>query len=147
MPVIIVGADAGPGRLVDELAQGAAEVRVFVSDPGSGDELRSRGAKVAVGDVSDSSHVGGAALHAFSAVVLGAAARDDRERAFAGDFDALRASWAAAVREAGVTRVIWVDEEEAGPLADAAPEFVHIRPGDEDALVRAVVAANDAASI
>ena len=60
MPVIVIGADTSQGRAVIEgLVEPGREVRAFVSDPAIGAELRELGVKVALGDVSDDSHVQG----------------------------------------------------------------------------------------
>jgi uncharacterized protein YbjT (DUF2867 family) len=111
MPVIVVGADTERGRaIVGGLISPGREVRAFVSEPGAASELRRAGVKVATGDVSDESHVQGAASGCFTAVLVTEAARDERERAFASDeVDVLR-GWARAAEAAGVSRVIWVTE-------------------------------------
>jgi uncharacterized protein YbjT (DUF2867 family) len=111
MPVIVVGADTPLGAgIVRALLHRAGEVRAFVSDPDSAARLKDLGVKVAVGDVSDPSHVAGASLRAFSAVAVASAARDGRRRAFADDPDVILRSWANAFAEAGVRRVIFVDD-------------------------------------
>lgn len=117
MPVIIVGADTPVGSsIVDALLEPDREVRAFVTDVEVGARLKSAGVKVALGDVSDPSHIGGACLRCFSAVFVTEAAHDGRERAFASDRTTILAGWADAAREASVARVIWVDE--AGGLPD-----------------------------
>ena len=84
MPVIVVGADTPKGRAVIEgLVEPGREVRAFVSDPDAGAELRELGVKVALGDVSDDSHVQGACTNCFTAVLMTEAAFDGRERSFA----------------------------------------------------------------
>ncbi len=114
MPVLIVGADTELGEaVVAALLSRQGEVRAFVSDVDSGLALKERGVKVATGDVSDASHVGGAALNTFSAVLVPEAAFDGRERSFAGDPDAVFAAWAEALREAGVRRAIWIEDGRA----------------------------------
>lgn len=128
MPVIVIGADTVIGRAaVDALLPGAAELRAFVSDPDEIDGLKARGVKVAVGDVSDGSHVGGAATRAFCAVLVPAAATDRRERSFASTPEGVVAAWADGLRDAGIRRVIWVDDGRvhggADLLAGAAEEF------------------------
>ena len=123
MPVIVIGADHPLGAaVVEHLAARVGEVRAFVSDPRVGEVLRARGIKVAVGDVSDTSHVAGAALGAFAAVLVTPAAGDGRETAFA-EAAAIPAAWGRAVAEAGVTRVI-VLADEPPPLPDAIAEQV-----------------------
>lgn len=109
MPVIIVGADVPVGELIVEaVAPAAAEVRAFISDGERADEFKQRGAKVAVGDVSDHSHVEGACLHCFCAILIMEAAADSRERSFASEARAVFGGWGRAVAAAGVRRVIWV---------------------------------------
>ena len=129
MPVIVVGADTPMGeKLVDALLPGAAEVRAFVTDPDAARSLKSRGVKVAIGDVSDGSHVGGAALNAFCAVVLPAAASDERERSFADTPEDVIKGWADGLADAGTARIIWVDDgtSEAGPLRTISGEFASV---------------------
>lgn len=109
MPVIIVGADAPVGELIVEaVAPAAAEVRAFISDGERADEFKRRGAKVAVGDVSDHSHVEGACLRCFCAILVMEAASDSRERSFASEARAVFRGWGRAVAAAGVRRAIWV---------------------------------------
>ena len=84
MPVIIVGADTAVGdAIVNAVVPNAVEVRTFISDEARVDEFKRRGTKVATGDVSDASHIEGASLRCFCAVLVIDAATDDRERAFA----------------------------------------------------------------
>ena len=116
MPVIVVGADTEYGRVAAEaLTQREGEVRAFVTDPEAAPPLRRLGIKVAVGDVSDGSHIEGAALQAFSAVLVAEAGRDGRERSFAHTFEDLVSAWLAAVKGAGVQRVIWMGPDDAPP--------------------------------
>ncbi len=111
MPVIVVGADTPlGGASIDALLPGVAELRAFITDPDLIGPLRARGVKVAIGDISDGSHVGGAALNAFCAVLIAEAAHDDRERSFAPTPRAVVEAWAEGLRDAGVTRAIWVDD-------------------------------------
>ncbi|HEY6627430.1 MAG TPA: NAD(P)H-binding protein [Acidimicrobiia bacterium] len=109
MPVIVIGADTGAGLAIStELANPGREVRAFVSDPVIAGDLKRMGVKVALGDVSDDSHIEAAAMHCFTAILVTEAARDDRERSFAkSEADVLEA-WARAVSNAKVNRVIWV---------------------------------------
>jgi len=149
MPVIIVGADAPPGpQIAALLGERGGEVRAFVSEPGVAGALRSHGVKVATGDISDASHVGGAALGCHSAVLVAPAATDGREMAFAVDPAGVVAGWATAMAEAGVVRIIWVSEdEEPGSLRAAAPQFAAVDTrGRSGAEVAADVAAADDAA-
>jgi nucleoside-diphosphate-sugar epimerase len=128
MPVIVVGADSTHGPpVVQALLPREGEVRVFVTDPAAAREFRTQGAKVAIGDVSDGSHVGGAALNAFCAVVLADAATDDRIRSFATTPESVLDAWAEGIRDASVHRVIFVPgigvEGPTQALAASAPEF------------------------
>ena len=74
MPVLVIGADTDLGHaIVPALRPASGEVRLFASDAAA--VARYRGvAKVAVGDISDGTHVGGAATGAFCAIVIAAAA-------------------------------------------------------------------------
>ena len=109
MPVIVVGADTEIGdRVIDRLLKPPREVRAFVTDPDSAIRLKERGVKVALGDLSDESHVEGASLRCFSAILIAEAAEDDRERSFAATPMEVMTGWARAVERSGVKRVIWV---------------------------------------
>ena len=109
MPVIVVGADTPlGGQVLSALASRDGEVRAFVTNGADATDLRQAGVRVAVGDVSDASHVAGAALDCFTAVLLTDAAFDDRERSFAPDGAAVLAAWDTALVEARVRRAIWV---------------------------------------
>lgn len=112
MPVIVIGADTPMGGAVlNELLPRDSEVRAFVTAPEAVAGLRARGVKVACGDISDASHVGGAALNCFCAVLIQEAAVDDRERSFADDPPAVLEAWIEGLNDAGVTRtiVVWHD--------------------------------------
>lgn len=123
MPVIVIGADTTLGpAIIEALLPRAGELRAFVTDVTTALRLKDLGVKVAVGDVSDASHVGGAALNTFCAVVLPEAAYDDRERAFASSATDVIAGWAEGLRDAGVTRAIYVAQ-----------------PSGDDSAIRAVV--------
>ncbi|MGI9647265.1 MAG: NAD(P)H-binding protein [Acidimicrobiia bacterium] len=133
MPVIVIGADTLIGRAVAEkLAAGSGEVRAFITDPDSATELRDLGIKVAVGDVSDSSHVSGAAHQAYSAVVIAEAGRDARERSFAKTFEAVADVWATGLKEAGVQRIIWIDPEQQPPASIEAAAAETVSISDQD---------------
>lgn len=111
MPVIVVGADTAVGREIIEQVNGPErEVRAFVSDPSHGGRLKEQGVKVALGDVSDSSHLAGACLRCHTVVLVCEAAHDGREISFASDPQEVFTGWAQAVAEAGVRRVIWVTD-------------------------------------
>lgn len=128
MPVIVVGADTPLGRAtMDALLPRDGEVRAFVSSPEAAVELRDRGVKVALGDVSDGSHVGGAALNAFCAVMIEQAATDEREKSFADSPAAVVAAWIEGLKDAGVTRAIFVGSH---PVDDPAvtAEFAAVDP-------------------
>lgn len=145
MPVIVVGADTRAGQAILEgLHHPAREVRAFVTDEAVGAELKERGFKVALGDVSDDSHVEAAALHCFCAVLITEAARDGRDRAFAGSPRQVLEGWARAVAGSKVSRVIWVSEEVPPPIRIG--EVASVDPADPD-LVEKVVALDSAQSI
>jgi len=142
MPVIVVGADTARGRAVTEgLMEPGREVRAFVSDAGVAAELKELGVKVAVGDVSDDSHVQGCCTNCFTAVLVTEAASDGRERAFASSEGQILRGWAEAVAAAAVTRVIWVHDGETPPVR--ATEVRTVSPG-HPRLVDEVVALDDA---
>ncbi|MFP5331255.1 MAG: NmrA family NAD(P)-binding protein [Acidimicrobiia bacterium] len=144
MPVIVVGADTAVGReIIDALIEPDREVRAFVSDLDAAEQLKRQGVKVALGDVSDPSHVMGACLNAFSAVLVTEAASDDRERAFARTPDRVIQGWVEAVTEAAVTRVIWVGE---GSRPTPGIESATVALAETDVAAR-VVALDDAAEI
>jgi uncharacterized protein YbjT (DUF2867 family) len=109
MPVIVIGADTPLGvATMDALLPRPGEVRAFVTSPDAATDLRSRGVKVALGDISDGSHVSGAALNAYCAVLIAAAAGDDRDRAFADTPHAVISAWVDGLNDAAVTRAIFV---------------------------------------
>ena len=145
MPMIVVGADTPAGEnILGRFHRPEREIRVFVTDEARGQELRARGFKVANGDVSDESHVEAASLRCFSAVLIAEAARDDRERSFASTPKDVLESWARAVANSEVSRVIWV-------TADSHPEtrareVVSVDPG-RPGFVDTVLALDDAHSI
>ena len=130
MPVIVIGADTPLGEeITRSMLPRDGEVRAFVTDPASAAALKRLGVKVATGDVSDGSHIGGAALNCFCAVLVAAAASDERERAFATTPAEVVSAWAEGVADAGVTRVIWVGEEAAPAVIRALPvELAAVSP-------------------
>lgn len=131
MPVIVVGADTPEGALIIErLYSPDREVRVFVTDQETGAGLKERGFKVAIGDVSDESHVEAAATRCFSAVLVCSAANDDRPRSFARDADQVLRGWANAVTNSKVRRVIWVAEQ--NPPKVGVSEVAQVDPADPD---------------
>ena len=109
MPVIVVGADTPVGgAIVDALLPNAVEVRAFISDESRVTEFKTRGTKVAVGDVSDSSHVEGAATRCFCAVLVVGAATDGRTLSFSTQIETTLGGWATALQNSKVKRAIWV---------------------------------------
>jgi uncharacterized protein YbjT (DUF2867 family) len=83
MPMIVVGADTDVGMaIVTAAGARGGEIRAFVSDEAIAAELRGRAVKVALGDLSDASHVGAAAIGCFSAVLIAGAVGDGRSLAF-----------------------------------------------------------------
>ena len=131
MPVIVVGADTPEGAaIIDRLYAPHREVRVFVTDESKGLELKERGFKVAIGDVSDESHVEAAATRCFSAVLVGAAASDDRLRSFAADREQVLRGWAKAVTNSKVRRVIWITADQQPEVG--VPEVARVAPDDPD---------------
>ena len=115
---MVVGADTPVGEvIIGQLVDPDREVRAFVSDPSCGVRLKEAGVKVAMGDVSDTSHVSSACLRCHTAVLVCEAARDGREISFAAHARELFFQWAQAVSEAGVRRVIWVTDQPV-PSAD-----------------------------
>lgn len=144
MPVIVVGADTSIGwAVIAAMASPDREVRAFVSDPTTLEPLRELGVKVAVGDVSDGSHIEAAASGCFTAVLVSAAAGDGRELAFAGSAEEVLETWGQAIR--GVQRAIWIDSW----ARETTPECTSVDPkGMSHEDVAAIVAGlDDAASI
>ncbi len=130
MPVIVIGADTEFGQAVAEaLSRRRGEVRAFITNPASADSLRRLGIKVAIGDVSDGSHIEGAAHDAFSAVLVAEAALDNRERSFAASYDAVLGAWRSALAEAGVKRVIWIGADGIPPILASGVESASIDTG------------------
>lgn len=124
MPVIVVGADTPLGEaIMDALLPREGEVRAFVTSPAAAANLKGRGVKVAIGDVSDGSHVGGAALNAFCAILVGTAATDDRERSFAADADEVLDAWIEGLNDAAVSRAIFVGSAPGQALGGLDAEY------------------------
>jgi putative NADH-flavin reductase len=151
MPTIVIGADTPLGLSITRaLIRASPEVRCFVSDAEAGTALKAEGVKVAVGDVSDRSHVGAAALTAYCAVLVGEAAVDARERSFAESPSAVLVAWAAALHEAAITRALWVGArlEEPDVLRAGVAEFLEISTQglSTSEVVAAVVVADSALS-
>lgn len=147
MPVIVVGADTPLGlSIVSALIEPDREVRAFVTDPEASSSLKTQGVKVALGDVSDPSHVGGACLNCFSAVLVTEAASDGRERAFARDRRTVLEGWTEAAREADVTRVIWVDSAGGLPPTGIAETAV-VDPAAVGDVAAEVVRLDDVATL
>jgi len=145
MPVIIVGADTEVGEAIAKrMYDPRREIRVFVSDIDRGLEMKGAGFKVAVGDVSDESHVEAAATRCFSAVLIAEASTDDRERSFASGADQVLAGWAGAVARSAVKRVIWVTD---GPHPETAVEEVAVVDPSEPDVPGLVFRLDEAASL
>lgn len=146
MPVIVVGADTPVGEaIMGRLIDPDREVRAFVSDPSCGARLKESRVKVALGDVSDGSHVSSACLRCHTAVLVCEAGRDGREISFAADTGELFAQWAQAVSEAGVRRVIWVTDH---PVPEAqVPEQATVDSGLSHQEIATRVADLDDASV
>ena len=136
MPVVVIGADTELGNaIIPALGPVASELRLFVSDGNAAAMYRSQ-FKVAVGDISDGTHVGGAAIGAFCAIVIAAAAHDDRERHFAANVMELFAQWADGLADAGIQRVIVVGDADElpnpDPLQEVVDDYHHIAPSGRD---------------
>jgi len=145
MPVIVVGADTTDGQaIVEALIDPGREVRAFVTDVEVAGELRKTGVKVALGDVSDDSHIEGAVMNCFTAVLLTEAARDDRERSFGSTEQQVLEGWARAVTASGVSRVIWVHDGEVPPTG--VKEAVQVSPA-HPTLVDQVVTLDNARTL
>ena len=107
---MVVGADHPLGETIARrLAGPDREVRAFISSASSHGPLRSVGIKVAIGDLSDESHVEAAATSCFTVVFVESALEDGRELAFA-EPEAAARGWTTAAKSAGVKRVIWVGD-------------------------------------
>ena len=135
MPVIVIGADTPVGNaVVSALKPKSGEIRVFVSDPDAAARYRTI-AKVAIGDLSDGSHVGGAAIGAFCAIAIAEAAHASRERYFADTPEAIFDQWADGLADAGVGRIIFIgatrDTAAATTLRSAAAEFMFVETTDK----------------
>ena len=147
MPVIVVGADTAAGsEIIEQVSGPEREVRAFVSDPSHGGRLKEQGVKVALGDVSDTSHLAGACLRCHTVVLVCEAAYDGREISFASDPQEVFKGWAQAAAEARVRRVIWVTDQ---PVPQAAvPETATVdRSLPIQAIGRQVAELDDALSL
>jgi hypothetical protein len=138
---MVIGADTENGRaLIDGLVAPGREVRAFVSTPSDVAGLRAKGVKVALGDVSDESHVQGSLTNCFTAVLVTEAATDGRERSFATSEEQVLRGWAAAAAASGVSRVIWIHDGDAPAVGTA--ETRSVSP-ESPRLVEEVVALDD----
>ncbi len=147
MPVIVVGADTPIGEaILAEVAEPDREVRAFVSDPSRGAQFKETGIKVALGDISDTSHVSAACLRCHTAVLVCQAAHDGREISFAETSDELLTQWAQAVSEAGVRRVIWVADHPV-PTTTAPEQATVDSTLPLPAIARQVVTLDDAVGL
>ncbi len=129
MPALVVGADTPQGaKIIDALTQREGDLRAFVSTSEARGNLLARGIPAANGDVSDGSHVGGAAQGAFCVICVSTATHDERERSFAATPEAVVSQWADGLRDAGVARIVWVscDDVDGSALAEIDAEFVSI---------------------
>lgn len=141
MPVIVVGADTPLGTaIVEELTRRGGEVRAFVGDREAAATMSAAGLKVAVGDLSDATHVSAASLGAFCAVLVEEAAGDGRELGFARDVGGVFSAWAQALAAAGITRVVWVGDEGATRPSGAPEEVTVATAGAAPAAIAARVA-------
>ncbi len=152
MPVLIVGADTPIGAaVVKALANREGELRCFVSDLSAAASLKAKSVKVAIGDISDGSHVGAAGLNCFSMIFITAAATDDRERAFAVTSQDVFDQWQEAITMAGAQRIIWVENPSSvGSGAKIIAREIAVVPSDEKtdhAVAERVVALDDAADL
>lgn len=141
--MIVVGADTRVGgSIIEALLSRDGEVRAFVTNQAVVERLKAKQVKVAVGDVSDSGHVGAAATRCFTAVLIEEAAEDDRERSFAGDAPSVQTGWLEAMRGAEVHRIIWVGR--SGPASLEWVEYATVDPTGADlTAIGAEVAALD----
>ena len=135
MPIIIIGADTPIGsEIITELARSTGEVRAFISDPEPAESFRRMGCKVAMGDVSDGSHIEIAAFECFTAVLIAEAAADGRERSFADAPEAVAVAWMEAMRGARIHRLIWIgsDALPGPPDPEVCPEIAVLSEGRPD---------------
>ena len=150
MPVIVIGADTPVGKAaVKAIVPAAAEVRAFISDAHQAGALKALGVKVALGDVSDFSHVEAAALNCFCAVLVAEAATDGRERSFAATGQEVWEGWATAIRNAGLQRTIWVSSNEfQAQLPSSTPEVATVLvSGSTDEAARAIAELEEAQNL
>jgi uncharacterized protein YbjT (DUF2867 family) len=131
MPVIVIGADTPLGEaIVAALLSRGGEIRAFVTDPDRAAVLRRRGAKVAVGDLSDGSHVGAAAYNAFTVVIVEQSVFDGRQYSFAADPPGVLETWVSAIVDSGAQRAIWVGNPPASFQNAPVPEIAVVAPDD-----------------
>jgi uncharacterized protein YbjT (DUF2867 family) len=150
MPVIVVGADTPYGEaIVAALLSRGGEIRAFVTDPERAATLRALGAKVAVGDLSDGSHVEAAAYNTFTAVIVEEAVFDGRQFSFSTDASGVLETWVRAIRDSGPQRVIWVGNPPPSFEAALAPEFALVAPGNRarEEIAAEVADLNDRATL
>lgn len=135
MPVIVVGADTPQGTaILESLLDPQREIRAFVSDEAAAIRFREKGVKVALGDISDDSHIEAAAARCHTAILMTNAIDDGRELAFAKNTDQVLDRWASAV--GSVKRVIWIHTGEPPPVK--AEESATVHPDDPDLVVKVI---------
>ncbi|HJU50705.1 MAG TPA: NAD(P)H-binding protein [Acidimicrobiia bacterium] len=140
MPLLVVGADHAIGEaIVRHTLAPEREVRAFVTDPAKAAELKSLGAKVAIGDLTDEGHIAAAATRCFAIAFVLDAIVDGRELSFAPK-ESVPGLWAAAAKASGVRRVIWVGSEgpEVGAAEVATVTVADREPGEIAAEVAAL---------
>jgi putative NADH-flavin reductase len=152
MPVIVIGADTPTGGAVlDALRHRAGEIRAFVSAESAAETLRPTEVKVATGDLSDTSHVEAACMNCFCAVLVTESAVDGRELAFASSHQEVIAGWRSAIKDAGVTRAIWIDSPAVSldAVDGTAPEARLVSPSGRslDEIAAEVADLDEAGSI
>ena len=81
-------------------------------------------------------HIEAATTSCFTAILVGEAATDARERAFLNDPEEVMAAWARASSSSGVTRVIWVTGDE--PPKTTTREVTNVDPADPNFVSRIV---------
>lgn len=148
MPVMVLGADTPLGEaILAALVAPDREVRAFVSDPGAAARFKEWGVKVALGDLSDLSHVEAACSNCFSVVAVTSALTDGRSLAFGADPRQLASGWARAVTAAGIHRLIWVGDDLLVGEAAVPEQAVVDTSAEGGSVVERVVALDDAASL
>ncbi len=141
MPVLVTGAEDGLGvRVIERLRASDGEVRAFLDATAAGETaaatLRSRGCKVALGELDDEGHLEAAMAQVHTVAHCWGGALHDLDQQVV-----VAATLAAALLGAGVRRLVWIRELPADPANPYMATQSHIAELFEELPVETVMLA------